>query len=290
MILHPGSAATRCPGLLGLARPAPGCDPSLCTAPLVPLLRQAAAYEAVASQGLNKARSSCSPAQRASSSRGRACDPLHPATLCTLRPSAPCDPAHPATPCTQASANVERLEGARAAAAVHAAAACKRDVALAAEATASRAAEEAARAALDKVRVAAAVAAGRRALANEEEAMAAARRCAPTRELLSYPSPQARACTQTPPHRPSPPLQPDHPRPNPDLDPGARTTSAPLPPPATPLSPRAPNLSSRLTGGRQAMTRRRWRARWPRRVPPSAVRRWRRARRSGRVLWARCKQ
>ena len=97
MILHPGSAATRCPGLLGLARPAPGCDPSLCTAPLVPLLRQAAAYEAVASQGLNKARSSCSPAQRASSSRGRACDPLHPATLCTLRPSAPCDPLHPAT-------------------------------------------------------------------------------------------------------------------------------------------------------------------------------------------------
>jgi len=83
---------------------------------------------------------------------------------------------------------VERLDGARAAAVVHAAAACKRDVALAAEAAAARAAEEEARAALDKARVAAAAAAaGRGALANEEEAMAAARRCAPIREFLSRP-------------------------------------------------------------------------------------------------------
>lgn len=94
---------------------------------------------------------------------------------------------------------MERLEGARAAAAVHAAAACKRDVALAAEAAASRAAEEEARAALDKARVAAAAATGRRALANEEEAMAAARRCARQGSSLATPSPQAWACTQTPP-------------------------------------------------------------------------------------------
>eukprot|EP00964_Phaeocystis_antarctica_P071327 scaffold43504_cov54-Phaeocystis_antarctica.AAC.1 len=83
------------------------------------LLRQAAAYEAVASQGVTKVRSGCNPTQ------------------CVCRSVRDCMHPHvveAATLCAQASAGVERLEGATAAAVVQAAAARNRDVALAAEA------------------------------------------------------------------------------------------------------------------------------------------------------------
>ena len=82
--------------------------------------------------------------------------------------------------------------------------------------------------------------------------MAAARRCAPIRELLSHPLASSVGL------HPNPTLT--HPHlfslatraPTLTLT-QARTTSTPLPAPPPPLSPRAPNLSSRLTqaGGRR---------------------------------------